>query len=236
MLQYYFSLCQFWLIKCGFFIHSTTAYIHLRFNSWIMLNFSNWLCIYRQSWCRGDCILCRLEWNFLLPYEINTKMSLAGTFRDWSQAQLFKWQGFTYLSEVGATSLFKWEKKHFDHQSWDTWCSFKDLDRHFKLIKNHGYQKIVVSGCYRFVSLKLMKICINMRMKTCFHSHFYANFHASVTLLFLFGFSWNFTKNVELRNWEWYTPFWEVFAHFLFGKGPVFGPKSGLGKSLTELY
>ena len=31
-----------------------------------------------------------------------------------------------------------------------------------------------------------------MWMKTCFHSHFYANFHASVTLLFLFGFSWDF--------------------------------------------
>ena len=29
-----------------------------------------------------------------------------------------------------------------------------------------------------------------------------ANFHASVTLLFLFGFSLNFHQNVELRNWE----------------------------------
>ena len=26
----------------------------------------------------------------------------------------------------------------------------------------------------------------------------------------------------------------EVFAHFLIGKGPLFSPKSGLGKSLTE--
>ena len=71
-----------------------------------------------------------------------------------------------------------------------------------------------------------------MWMETCFHSHFYANFHASVTLLFLFRFSWNFHQNVKLRNWEWYTPFWEVYAHFWIGKGPIFGPKSGLEKSL----
>ena len=77
-----------------------------------------------------------------------------------------------------------------------------------------------------------MKICIKMWMKTCFHSHFYTNFYASVTLLFLFGFSWHFHQNLELRNWEWYTAFWEVFAQFLIGKGPIFGPKSGLTKSL----
>ena len=82
--------------------------------------------------------------------------------------------------------------------------------------------------------IKLMKICLKMWIKTCFHSHFYANFHGSVTLLFLFGFSWNFQQNVELRNWEWYTPFWEVFAHFLIGKELIFGCKSGLGKSLLK--
>ena len=74
-----------------------------------------------------------------------------------------------------------------------------------------------------------------MWMKTCFHSHFYANFHASVTLLFLFRFSWSFRQTVELRNWEWHTPFWEVFAHFGIGKGPILGPRSGLGKSLVSM-
>ena len=69
-------------------------------------------------------------------------------------------------------------------------------------------------------------------MKTCFHSHFYTSFHAYVTLLFLLGCSLNFHQNVELKIWEGYTPFWEVFAHFLIGKGQIFGPKSGLGKSL----
>ena len=49
---------------------------------------------------------------------------------------------------------------------------------------------------------------------------------------FFFRFSWNFQQNVELRNWEWYTSFWEVFAYFWNGKGQIFGPKSGLGKSL----
>ena len=35
MLQYYFSLRQFQLIKCRFFIHRTTPYIHLRLDSGI---------------------------------------------------------------------------------------------------------------------------------------------------------------------------------------------------------
>ena len=42
-----------------------------------------------------------------------------------------------------------------------------------------------------------------------------------------------FSPNVELRNWELYTPFWAVFAYFIIGKGLIFGPKSGLRKSLT---
>ena len=66
-----------------------------------------------------------------------------------------------------------------------------------------------------------MKICIKLWMKTFFHTYFYVNFHASVTLLILFGFSRNINLNVELRNWVWYTPFWEVFT-----------PKSSVGKSL----
>ena len=37
--------------------------------------------------------------------------------------------------------------------------------------------------------------------------------------------------------WEVFAYFliWEVFACFLIGKGPIFSPKSGLGKSLTFL-
>ena len=41
MLQYYFSLCHFWLIKCCFLIHSTTPYIHPRLDPRIELRFSN---------------------------------------------------------------------------------------------------------------------------------------------------------------------------------------------------
>ena len=62
-------------------------------------------------------------------------------------------------------------------------------------------------------------------MKTCCHSHFYANFHASVTLIFFIGFSRNFLQNVELRNWEWYTyTFWRVFA-ILNWEGAVIPPQ-----------
>ena len=39
------------------------------------------------------------------------------------------------------------------------------------------------------------------------------------TLVFLIRFSWDFHK-----NWEQYTPFWKVFAHFWIGKGLLFGP------------
>ena len=72
-------------------------------------------------------------------------------------------------------------------------------------------------------------------MKTVFHSHFYANFHGSLTLLFLSWFTYNFHQNVELIEWEWSTPFREVFAHFLIGKGLIFCPKTGLGKSLMKI-
>ena len=41
MLQYYFSLRQFRLIKWSFFIHSTTPYIHPRLDSLIEPKFSD---------------------------------------------------------------------------------------------------------------------------------------------------------------------------------------------------
>ena len=71
-------------------------------------------------------------------------------------------------------------------------------------------------------------------MKTCFHSHFYANFQTSVTLVLLFGFSRNVHQNVELEIGNDKTPFWEVFAYYEIGKGPIFDPRFGLGKSLLE--
>ena len=37
-------------------------------------------------------------------------------------------------------------------------------------------------------------------MKTGFHSHFYANFHASVTLLFLFGFIMKFSPKCRTKK------------------------------------
>ena len=34
--------------------------------------------------------------------------------------------------------------------------------------------------------------------------------------------------SLKCRTKELGMPFWEVFAHFLIGKGLIFGPKSGL--------
>ena len=39
-----YSLRQVWLIKCSFFIHSTTPYIHPWLDSRIEPKFSNWEC------------------------------------------------------------------------------------------------------------------------------------------------------------------------------------------------
>ena len=44
-----------------------------------------------------------------------------------------------------------------------------------------------------------------------------------------------FYLTVELRNLECFSLFWEVFALFLIGKGPIFGPKLSLGKSLVYI-
>ena len=71
-----------------------------------------------------------------------------------------------------------------------------------------------------------MKNCIKMRMKTCFHSHFYANFHASVTLVFLLIFSRNFHKNVELKNWNDIHHFGKFCRFFKWERGWYLAPKS----------
>ena len=57
-------------------------------------------------------------------------------------------------------------------------------------------------------------------MKTCFHSHFYANFHSSVTLVFFIGFSRNVYQNVELI----YT-FFGSFCLFLNWEGAIIRPQ-----------
>ena len=62
-------------------------------------------------------------------------------------------------------------------------------------------------------------------MKTGFHSHFYANFHASVTANFVQIFM-KFSPKCRTKKLG-------NFAHFLIGKGPIFFPKSGLGKSMV---
>ena len=45
-----------------------------------------------------------------------------------------------------------------------------------------------------------MKICIKMWTKMHFRSHFYAKFRASVTLVYLFGFSWKICQGVGSKG------------------------------------
>ena len=44
---------------------------------------------------------------------------------------------FSYLSGVGARGLLNLGKYHLSHQKWEFSCSLKELDCHFKWIKNH---------------------------------------------------------------------------------------------------
>ena len=59
-------------------------------------------------------------------------------------------------------------------------------------------------------------------MKTCFHSHFDAFFHASETMVFLTRFSGIFHQNSELRNGNDIHHFGMVLLIFQLGRGHYF--------------
>ena len=46
----------------------------------------------------------------------------------------------------------------------------------------------------------------------------------------------NFSPKCRTKKLEIVYTFWEVFTHFLIEKEPIFGLKSGLGKSLLMYY
>ena len=62
-------------------------------------------------------------------------------------------------------------------------------------------------------------------MKRCFHSHFYAIYHASVTLVFFLGLSRNIHLNVELRNWEMIYTILESFCSIFNWEGAYIRPQ-----------
>ena len=77
MLQYYFSLRQFWLIKCSVFIHSTTLYIHPRLDPQIEPKFYNCaLCLFLVLpwavglWCVIVAISCHTHLLLERPLRI----------------------------------------------------------------------------------------------------------------------------------------------------------------------
>ena len=51
------------------------------------------------------------------------------------------------------------------------WCISFPISEFYKLVK------FLWNSEQRYQSYRCMKICLKMWMKTCFHSHFYANFH-----------------------------------------------------------
>ena len=68
-------------------------------------------------------------------------------------------------------------------------------------------------------------------MKTCFHSHLYVNFHASVTAIFVQIFM-KFSPKCRTKKLGMIYTILGSFCSFLIGEEPIFGPTSDLGKSL----
>ena len=76
------------------------------------------------------------------------------------------------------------------------------------------------------------------------HENLHKNVNESMfsfTFLCTFSCIFNFAIFVQIfmkfppkRKWELHALIWEVFAHFLIGKGLIFGRKSGLGKFLNQ--
>ena len=131
----------------------------------------------------------------------------------------------TFLkSGPGAVNL---GKKHLDHQSLEnlmqskrTGPQLKTMDIRSELLQLHfiklqeNLYKNVNENMFSFTFLcKLSCIC---------------NFAIFVRICM------KFSPKCRTNKFVMITPFWDVFAHFLIGKGPTFGlgPKSGLGKSL----
>ena len=111
----------------------------------------------------------------------------------------------TFLkSGPGVCSI--WEKSFWTIKVGINWCRLKEMDSNLNWLKTMDTRWCI--NCHSWKQENLNK----NGMKTGFHSHFYTNIHASVTLLFLFRFSCNYPKNVELTNWKWYTQFEEVFC------------------------
>ena len=70
-------------------------------------------------------------------------------------------------------------------------------------------------------------------MKTCFHSDFYANFHASVNFAIFVLIFMKFSPKCRTNKFDIHH-FAKFSLIFFIGKGPKFGlgPNSGLGKSM----
>ena len=111
-------------------------------------------------------------------------------------------QGFSYLSKVGARGLLNLGEKSFlDHQNWENLMQSKRTGPQLQIDYKPWIEEISCFNCLHKNSKENLYKNLNEKMFYVIHI-FYANFHESVTLLFLFEFSRNFHQNEELRNWE----------------------------------
>ena len=89
-----------------------------------------------------------------------------------------------------------------------------------------------ILNCFNTITsfqCKAVNCCITLIFS---HEDLHHDGNANICNMAIFGLI--FTKCSPKWNWECNTPFWEVFAHILIGKGPQIGPRFGLGKSLIQ--
>ena len=99
----------------------------------------------------------------------------------------------SYLSKVGTRGLLIWKIKYLDHQNWENLIRYKSKAVTHLLLKKN-FHKNVNENMFSFTYLCKSSCICNV---------------AKFVRIFMI-----FHQNVELRNLEWYVPFWEDFVYF----------------------
>ena len=126
--------------------------------------------------------------------------------------EVSQFRDFPTFLKSGPGACWIWESIIWAINIGKTRFGLKELDLHFKLSdlkSNRNCNDLY--NCSQIICINVWMFAILVWF-SCFH------------------------QAVGLRNWECYLLFWEVFAHFWIGKGPIFCPRIGLGKSLQLIF
>ena len=120
-------------------------------------------------------------------------------------------QGFSYLSDVGARGLLNLGKYHLSHQNWENQIQSKNTRSPFEIDRFKTIINISVIALTFIIAQKYMHQCVNVNI---------CNFAIFGPIFMKFS-----SNCIELRDWECYSLFWEVFAHFLDKEGTDIRPQ-----------